>query len=67
MADRYRKGDKERVSINCTVAAETKLFLIEMAGEFAIGYAIEQLVERHRQALKRSKNASKVQPNFASR
>jgi hypothetical protein len=49
MADRYRKGSSTRVAINCKITAETKAYLNQLAGEFAIGHAIEQLVEEHRQ------------------
>ena len=49
MADRYRKGSSTRVSINCKITAETKAYLNQLAGEFAIGYAIELLVAEHRQ------------------
>lgn len=50
MADRYRKGSSERVVINCKVTAEAKAYLNQLAGEFAIGHAIERLVEQHRWA-----------------
>ena len=49
MADRYRKGSNTRVAINCKITAETKAYLNLLAGEFAIGYAIELLVAEHRQ------------------
>ena len=49
MADRYRKGSSTRVAINCKITAETKAYLNQLAGEFAIGYAIELLVAEHRQ------------------
>jgi len=49
MADRYRKGSSARVNINCKITAETKAYLNQLAGEFAIGYAIELLVAEHRQ------------------
>jgi hypothetical protein len=48
MADRYRKGSNTRVAINCKITAETKAYLNQLAGEFAIGHAIELLVEEHR-------------------
>ena len=48
MADRYRKGSSARVAINCKITAETKAYLNQLAGEFAIGYAIELLVAEHR-------------------
>jgi hypothetical protein len=41
------------VAINGKIAAETKAYLNQLAGEFAIGYAIELLVEEHR--MKREK------------
>ena len=49
MADRYRKESSTRVAINCKITAEAKAYLNQLAGEFAIGYAIEQLVAEHRQ------------------
>jgi hypothetical protein len=66
MADRYRKGDKERVSLNCTIDARTKLRLIEIAGEFSMGHAVERLVDRHYRAIRRARKPAKVQQHFAS-
>jgi len=49
IADGYRKGSSAPMAINCKVTAETKAYLNQLAGEFAIGYAIELLVAEHRQ------------------
>jgi hypothetical protein len=66
LADRYRKGDKERVSLNCRVDAETKRRLIELAGEFSLGHAIEQLVDCQYRSRNRRRNLTKAQQHFAT-
>ncbi|HEV7674418.1 MAG TPA: hypothetical protein VGQ12_07805 [Candidatus Angelobacter sp.] len=63
MADRYRKGESERVNLNCKVDAETKLYLINLAGEFGLGHAVEQIVQRDR---KRNRRPTKAQQHFAT-
>lgn len=48
MADRRRKGSPDRVSLNCQINAEAKLYLIDVAGEMALGWAVEELVKAHK-------------------
>jgi hypothetical protein len=44
MADRYRRGSSTRVAINCRSRQKRRLTLNQLAGKFAIEYAIELLV-----------------------
>lgn len=47
MADRRRKGSTDRVSLNCEIDVNVKLALIDIAGEFGLGWAVEKLVKDH--------------------
>lgn len=63
MAERYRKGEGDRVRLDCTVSAETKLKLFEIAGEFSVGDAIERLVKKY---YRRTKSSTKATQKIAS-
>jgi hypothetical protein len=49
MADRRRKGSANRVSLNCQIDAEVKAYLIDISGEMALGWTVEELVRMHKE------------------
>jgi hypothetical protein len=56
MAERRRKGNDNWVTLNCEIDANAKLYIIQLAGEMGLGWAVEQLVKTHKMWRKATTN-----------